>query len=87
MFVTKNEILTALNKPEHYILALVQVPRDQIISDDNALTGQEATTDYQDLEECAIRYIWQPFEATSDWSDIGSIKDWNKLWKRGRQLE
>jgi SNF2 family DNA or RNA helicase len=85
VFVTRNEILTALNKPESYILALVQVPTSEEFVEGDAFSLREATGGYQvPGDGCQMRYVWQPFEAASDWADVGSVKDWNKLWDRGK---
>ncbi|MDH6099696.1 helicase-related protein [Anabaenopsis sp. FSS-46] len=68
--VTKNEILTALNKPEGFILALVQVP----------LSPEITTPSHHD---CILRYIQQPFEKEPDF-DVTSVNyNWQKLWERG----
>ncbi|MBD2777612.1 helicase-related protein [Iningainema tapete] len=43
--VTRNEIITALNKPDSFILALVEVPESEQVSSNN----------------CNIRYVRRPF--------------------------
>jgi SNF2 family DNA or RNA helicase len=49
--ITKNEIITALNKPEHYILAVVEVP-----------TSQEFTKG----DDSNVYYLRQPFQKEPD---------------------
>lgn len=82
--VTKNEILTALNKPEDYILALVQVPHSQEFIPGDVSLVQPAQSSYQ-LEDhgCMIRYIQRPFQKEPDF-DVTSVNyNWRKLWERG----
>ena len=69
--VTRNEILTALNKPETFILALVEVPEGE-----NVLP-----------QDCTVCYVKQPFEKEPDWADEKVVKNWQKLWDRGTSPE
>lgn len=82
--VTKNEILTALNKPEDYILALVQVPHSQEFIPGDVSPVKPTQSSYQ-LEHhgCMIRYIQRPFQKEPDF-DVTSVNyNWQKLWERG----
>lgn len=67
--VTKNEILTALNKPDSFILALVEVPQSKNWSEKN----------------CGIRYLRYPFTLEPDFAMTSTNYDWQKLWARGEQ--
>lgn len=67
--VTKNEILTALNKPDSFILALVEVPQ----------SGKWAE------KNCGIRYIRRPFTREPDFAMTSVNYDWQKLWDRGEE--
>jgi hypothetical protein len=51
--ITKNEILTALNKPEDYLLAIVEVPSTEKIMERQA-------------DKCAVRYVLTPFNKEPD---------------------
>ncbi len=51
--ITKNEILTALNKPEDYFLAIVEVPATEKIMERLA-------------DKCAVRYVLTPFNKEPD---------------------
>lgn len=51
--ITKNEILTALNKPEDYLLAIVEVPSTEKIMERQA-------------DKCAVRYVLSPFNKEPD---------------------
>ncbi|MFP4134935.1 MAG: helicase-related protein [Halothece sp.] len=85
--VTKNEILTALNKPDNYILALVQVPTDESFSDGNAFALREATGDYQVTgESCMVCYVEKPFQREPDWGVNSVNYNWKKMWERGTKI-
>lgn len=64
MTVTKNEIITALNKPENFILALVQVPSAEEI--DNNCSIRYVRRPFQKEPDFAVtsvnynlRELWQ----------------------------
>lgn len=65
--VTKNEIITALNKPEHYILAIVEVPSSEEFSAGDAWKVKERSSSYkvQD-DDCIVHYVRQPFQKEPD---------------------
>jgi superfamily II DNA or RNA helicase len=60
--ITKNEILTAFNKPEDYILALVEVPPAGSSPGD----GSDNVTIQTDVENCVVRYVRKPFKREPD---------------------
>jgi len=66
--VTKNEIITALNKPDSYILALVAV------SDSAELS----------LNNCTVRYVQRPFQQKPDFAVTSVNYSWQELWCRGQ---
>ncbi|MDB9312536.1 helicase-related protein [Spirulina sp. CS-785/01] len=68
--ITKNEILTALNKQENYILALVQVPTEESCAD-------EVTPNH-----CEVRYLEQPFQREPDWGASSVNYHWHNLWEQ-----
>jgi len=67
--VTKNEILTALNKPDSFILALVEVPE----------SGKWST------KSGGIRYVLRPFSQEPDFATTSVNYDWQKLWNQGKE--
>jgi SNF2 family DNA or RNA helicase len=78
--VTKNEILTALNKPDNFILALVQVPVDRDFVEGDAYRVRESDGDYQ--LDCAVRYVHQPFQPP-DFRSCSVNYSWKELWQDG----
>ncbi len=69
--VTKNEILTALNKPEDYILALVEVPK-----------SEECGTN----KNCLVRYVKQPFQKEPDFGASSVNYNLKDLWQRSEVI-
>jgi len=67
--ITKNEIFTALNKPDAFILALVEVPKSRNWSEAN----------------CGIRYVVRPFHSSPDFAVTSVNYNWQKLWSQGEQ--
>ncbi|MGG6265699.1 helicase-related protein [Leptolyngbya sp. AN03gr2] len=89
--VTKNEILTALNKPEEFVLALVQVPKSEEFKDGDAFRVRASQGEYQ-VDESSIlgisakqivRYVWQPFQKEPDFGVTSVNYHWQELWERG----
>ncbi len=65
--VTKNEILTALNKPNDYILALVEVPSSEEFGAGDAWKVKERSSSYQVGDDsCIVSYVRQPFQKEPD---------------------
>lgn len=65
--VTKNEILTALNKPEDFILALVQVPNAKDFNEGDVWEIKDEGGSYSNVPEgCIVRYIRRPFAREPD---------------------
>lgn len=67
--VTKNEIITALNKPESFILAIVEVPSNLEAESDN----------------CNIRYVRKPFQNEPDFGATSVNYNLQELWQRGAE--
>jgi hypothetical protein len=65
--VTKNEVITALNQPESYILAMVRVPMED--------AGSESG--------CEMRYVRQPFQREPDQGAASVNYTWRELWDHG----
>ncbi len=82
--VTKNEILTALNKPDNFILALVQVPVDRNFSAGDAFQVKEKAGTYRvPGEGCVVRYVKRPFQREPDFGASSVNYQWQELWARG----
>ncbi len=65
--VTKNEIITALNKPENYILAIVEVPPSEEFSAGDAWKVKERSSTYKvGDDDCIVSYVRQPFQKEPD---------------------
>jgi hypothetical protein len=65
--VTKNEIITALNKPENYILAIVEVPPSEEFSAGDAWKVKEQSSSYKvGDDDCIVSYVRQPFQKEPD---------------------
>ena len=62
--VTKNEILTALNKPEDHILALLQVAKTEDQVRDNS---------------CEVRYLQNPYYKEPDFGVTSVNYNWKEL--------
>ncbi len=82
--VTKNEILTALNKPDNFILALVQVPVDQDFPEGDAFKLKTTSGVYSvPGEGCVTRYVREPFRREPDFGASSVNYGWRELWERG----
>lgn len=68
--VTKNEIITALNKPDSYILALVEVSESTQLS----------------LNNCSLRYVQRPFQQKPDFAVTSVNYSWSELWVQGKVM-
>jgi superfamily II DNA or RNA helicase len=64
--ITKNEILTAFNKPDDFILALVQVPASPEFGQQDAFAVHEPAAGYGEIEGCVVRYVRRPFQREPD---------------------
>ncbi len=91
--VTKQEILTALNKPEDFVLALVQVPISAEFTEGDAFRVRERQGSYRvngteslDVGEegCLVRYVMKPFQREADWAATSVNYHWKALWDLGR---
>jgi superfamily II DNA or RNA helicase len=86
--VTKNEILTALNKPEAFILALVEVPPAEFAEGDAFYTGiADERGSYVTGAGCVVHYVRQPFTREPDFGATSVNYDWDALWARGEEPE
>ncbi|UZQ52974.1 helicase-related protein [Trichothermofontia sichuanensis B231] len=84
--VTKNEILTALNKPDNFILALVQVPVDQNFLEGDVFRVKASSGTYaMPGEGCMVRYVRQPFQREPDFGASSVNYEWQELWERGEK--
>jgi len=84
--VTNNEIRVALNKPDNFILALVQVPADQDFPEGDAFAVCESGGDYQvQGKGCILRYVRKPFQREPDFGVSSVNYGWRELWERGNE--
>ncbi|MEE6159836.1 helicase-related protein [Cylindrospermopsis raciborskii DSH] len=82
--VTKNEILTALNKPEDFFLALVSVPHLEEEQSKQGVKVQERGGSYGNFSKrCQIRYLSQPFQREPDIGATSVNYRWQELWDKG----
>jgi hypothetical protein len=81
--VSRNEILTALNKPEEWVLALVEVPLLEETPRDVADGFREPGPDYATMKAPRVRYVRQPFTREPDFHAVSINFDWRKLWRIG----
>jgi len=82
--VTKNEILTALNKPDNFILALVQVPADRNFPAGDVFKVKTSAGSYAvPGEGCGVRYVREPFQREPDFGASSVNYQWRELWERG----
>ena len=79
--VTKNEILTALNKPDSFILALVQVSANPDFPEGDSFRVKASGGTYQ-TNDCAVRYVHQPFQPP-DFRSCSVNYSWQELWQDG----
>ncbi|QKD82773.1 DUF3883 domain-containing protein [Thermoleptolyngbya sichuanensis A183] len=84
--VTKNEILTALNKPETFVLALVQVPRSADFPEGDAFKVATSKGSYNAGDNgCIVRYVRHPFQREPDFGASSVNYEWRELWERGEK--
>ena len=84
--ITKNEIFTAFNKPEEWILALVKVPAEaEIPADVSAEMIREQRAAYRATPGCVVRYLRQPFSREPDFGVTSVNYDLKELWARGSE--
>ena len=77
--ITKNEILTALNKPQDYILALVKIPPKK----QNHKLAETKATYSEDKPKTQLRYIEKPFQTEPDFAVSSINYNWKQLWQKG----
>lgn len=82
--VTKNEILVSRNKPDSFILALVQVPSAEFTEGDAFRVASPRGTYGEDVSGCVVRYLRQPFERELSWIEVSANFSWGKLWSQGQ---
>jgi len=78
--ITRNEILTAFNKPEDFILALVLVPQAEFQGD--AYEVREPDPGYAVYEGCRVHYLRQPFQREPDFAATSVNYDLEELLQR-----
>lgn len=83
--VSKNEILTAFNKPEDWILALVEVPPSPQFGDSDVFAVREQGPEWNVDDACVVRYVRHPFQREPDFAATSVNYDWRALWKQGSE--
>jgi hypothetical protein len=85
--VTKNEVLTALNKPEDFILALVRVPKSEEFSEGDVwkVKAKQGTYNVGD-NGCVVRYVREPFQKEPDFGVTSVNYSWQELWAKGTNV-
>jgi len=83
--VSKNEILTALNKPDDFILALVEVPATDTFQDtDPWKVSEPKTLSYGNVfNGCTVHYIRKPFVHELDFGVTSVNYNFAELLTRG----
>ncbi len=79
--VSRNEILTALNRPDDWLLALVEVPALPDFSEALAVGEERAT--YGAPPGCVVKYVQRPFTREPDFGATSVNYAWRELWARG----
>ena len=80
--LTKNEILTALNKPEDWILALVEVPAAPDFGEGDVFRVSDDRVPYGVPDGCVVRYVRRPFQLEPDFGVTSVNYDLSKLLAR-----
>lgn len=85
--ITRNEISRGLNKPDSFILALVQVPPSETFPEGDAFRVASGAGSYGAFEVpgCVLRYLWRPFDREPTWAEESVNFNWQKLWQQGNQ--
>lgn len=84
--VTKNEILTGLNKPESFVLALVQVPESAEFPEGDGFKVSSSKGSYKVGDNgCVVRYVLNPFDKEPDFKSDSVNYNWKKVWELGRK--
>jgi len=81
--VTKNEILVGLNKPDNYILALVDVPPDAPF-DENEYNERHQRRSYTMPPGCTVLYLRQPFVSPPDFAAASVNYEIKKLLEQAQ---
>ena len=79
--ITRNEILTALNKPNDWLLALVEVPPAPDF-EEPLIVGEEQEP-YGAAAGCVVKYVRYPFTREPDFGATSVNYSWHELWQRG----
>jgi hypothetical protein len=83
--LTKNEILTALNKPEDWILALVEVPPSPDFGEGDVFRVSDGRASYGVPNGCVVRYVRQPFQREPDFGVTSVNYDMRELLARAEE--
>ena len=81
--ISKNEILTYFNKPEDWLLALVEVPPAEEFPEGDAFAVQDGRATYGAPPGCVVRYVLHPFTREPDFGATSVNYGWRELWARG----
>jgi hypothetical protein len=83
--VTKNEVITALNKPQDFLLALVMVPQlaESLLENGSKVGELGGVYEGGNHSPCQIRYVLEPFRKEPDFGACSVNYDLQELWERG----
>ena len=81
--ITRNEILTALNRPEQWILALVEVPREEDLPEADAFVVGDPDVDYGTDSAAKVRYVRRPPFREPGFAETSVNFKWQELWALG----
>jgi len=81
--ITRNEILTALNRPEHWTLALVEVPQEEDFPEEDSFVVSESEGTYQLPSSVRVRYVPDPPFREPGFAETSVNFKWQELWELG----
>jgi SNF2 family DNA or RNA helicase len=84
--VTKNEVISALNKPQDFLLALVMVPQlaESLVENGSKVAELEGVYAAGNQSQCQIRYVLEPFRKEPDFGACSVNYDLRELWQKGK---
>jgi superfamily II DNA or RNA helicase len=89
--LTRNEILTALNRPDDWFLALVEVPKAEDLEEGEGVVVGEPTGVFRVADLARVRYVTASALREDDlvrepgFAENSTNCDWDKLWAVGEQ--
>ena len=82
--ITRNEILTALNKPDNWYLALVEVPLSEDMPESDAFViGDSTDNPFEATDHLPVRYVHAPPFSKPGFAATSVNFRWQKYWDVG----